>query len=135
MGSNELKLDPDKMEWHWPWGSLVYGDLLILALDRVALPQIIHNLGVLLNSQLLLKEQLAVMARNNCRSNYRLYINYAFSYTNKLSHSYPHSCLDCCNALYMALLLNNMWKFQLVQNIVACMVLCEFRFVYMSLLL
>lgn len=63
-GSKGLKLNSSKMECLWIWDSLVHGELPTMVLDGVALPQtdLVHNLGVLMDSQFLLKKQISVMS-------------------------------------------------------------------------
>lgn len=65
MGNNRLQLNPSKTEWLWVLGSSSSGTMPSLVLDGVVLPQTdpVHNLRVFLDSQLLLNEQIAVVAR------------------------------------------------------------------------
>lgn len=58
MGDNKLQLNYVKMEWLWTRSSSASGDLPYLVLEGV-----VHNLGVLPDSQLLLEEQVADVAR------------------------------------------------------------------------
>lgn len=52
-----------------------------------------------------------------------------------VTHALVLSPLDYCNVLYMVLPLENIQELQVVQNAVACVVLCKSRFAYLSPLL
>lgn len=91
------------------------GDFPSLVMDEVAQPQTdpIHNLLVLL------KEQLAAMVRRNlahlqvgCQLHPFLEQKVLLTDT----HDLVTSCLDHNNALYMGLLLKNVWKLQPLQK-------------------
>ena len=81
MGNNRIRLNPGKMEWLWVNGCSISRPWSSLVLDGVALPQtdLGRNMGVLLDSQLLLKEQVAVMARGPLHS-FVLCASYALSW-------------------------------------------------------
>lgn len=65
MGNYRINLNLDKIEWLWILGPPGSVNLLSFALDGIELPkkELICNRGVLLELQLLLKEQVAFMAR------------------------------------------------------------------------
>lgn len=65
MESNRLKLNFGKTAGLWVQGSWVPGELPLLVVDSVALPQtdLVCNLEVFLESFCLLKERAEVMAR------------------------------------------------------------------------
>ncbi|KAM6466454.1 uncharacterized protein PHA67_012250 [Liasis olivaceus] len=121
MGNNRLQLNPGKTEWLWVGGSSVSRSLPSLVLDGVALPQTdpVHNLGVLLDSRLLLKEQVAVMAKRafaQLRVVHQLHPFLDRESLQSVTHALVISHIDYCNALYMGLPLKSIRKLQLVQN-------------------
>lgn len=62
-GDNHLQLNPTKTNWLWVFEPPRSGDIP----DGVALSywRVVHNFGVILNSQLLLDEQLTAVARKS----------------------------------------------------------------------
>lgn len=86
-----------------------------------ALPQRdpVHNLGVLLVSQILLNEQVAVVARRAFAQprlvhQLCLFLNWQVLFS--VIYALVTSKLNYCNVLCLGLLLTSIWKFQLVQN-------------------
>lgn len=65
VGDNRLQLNPGKMDWIWVYGASGSRHLSFLVLDGMALPQtdLVHNLVFFLDSRLLLKKQVAIVAR------------------------------------------------------------------------
>lgn len=65
MGKNRFQMNHGKTERLWILGSSESWSLLSLELDGIALSQIdpVYNLRVLLDSHLLLKEQVTIVAR------------------------------------------------------------------------
>lgn len=124
MGNNRLQLNPGKTEWLWVNGSSVSGTLSSLELDGIALPQTdpVHNLGVLLDSRLLLEEQVAAMARRafaQLRVVHQLRPFLDRDALRTVTHALVISRIDYCNAFYMGLPLKSIRKLQLVQNAAA----------------
>lgn len=64
-GCRDLDGEQQAKTWLWVRGSLALGELPSLVIHGVTLPQtdLVHNLGVLLYLQLLVKQQVAIMAR------------------------------------------------------------------------
>lgn len=65
MRNNRLQHNLGKTEWLWVLGITGSRTMPSLVLDRIALPQtdLVHNLGVLLDFQILLEKKVVVMAR------------------------------------------------------------------------
>ncbi|XP_013931376.1 PREDICTED: ubiquitin-conjugating enzyme E2 E1 isoform X1 [Thamnophis sirtalis] len=106
MGSNRLKLNPDKTECFWIWSLLVLEELPFLVVDGVALPQadLMHNPEFLLDSQLLLKKQVTVMTRRAFAYCVPFLDHWAFLI---IIHTLFISHLDYCIALYRGLSLKS----------------------------
>lgn len=75
---------------------------------------LMHNLGVVLDFQLLLIEKVAAMARKAFAHLWVAYLNWKVPLS--VTHAFINSRLDYCNIPYMGLSLKTIWKRQLVQN-------------------
>lgn len=123
IGNNRLQIKPGKTEWLWilrPTGSRIMPSLVFYE-NTLAQTDPVCNLGILLNSQLLLDEQVAVVAR---RTFSQLHLRHQWSFLDQqaqltLTHTLVTSRLEYSNALYMGLPLNSIWKLWLVWNAVS----------------
>lgn len=128
-----------KTEGLWAHGALRSRNLTSLVLDGVALLQtgLVHNLGILLALWLLLKQQIAVMARKNVtqlRVMLQLFSFLAQESLCLVTQVLAIWPLDYSNVLYMQLLLKSIAKLQLAQNAATWTVLGGPRMIHITLL-
>uniref|UniRef100_A0A8C6Y7A4 Reverse transcriptase domain-containing protein n=1 Tax=Naja naja TaxID=35670 RepID=A0A8C6Y7A4_NAJNA len=121
MGRNKLRLNPAKTEWLYVPASqmiqevpsLVMGGEVLPAMDRV------RNLGVPLDTQLSLEEQVGAVTRGafaQVRQLCQLCPYLDRDALRMVTHVLVTSRIDYCNALYMGLPLWTTRRLQLVQN-------------------
>lgn len=90
--------------------------------NRECIPysRLVHNLTIDLDLQLLLKEQMPVVAKRLFTQIYYIPVVFfqGLGYPFSQSHSLLISQMDYCNAVYMGLTWKNIWKLQLAHNTV-----------------
>lgn len=102
------------MEWLWVRNPSVPRSLSFLVRwDCTTQTDLVHNLGILLDSQLLLEEQVEVGARRIFAQLHLVHPLWPFLDKQSLcsvTHTLIHSYLEYCNVLYMDLLLKSTWR-------------------------
>uniref|UniRef100_A0A8C7E7H9 Reverse transcriptase domain-containing protein n=1 Tax=Naja naja TaxID=35670 RepID=A0A8C7E7H9_NAJNA len=140
VGRNRLQLNLAKTEWLCVLASRMIQDVPPLSMGGEVLPPVdrVHNLGVLLDSQLSLEEQVGAVTRGAFAE--VCLVRQLCPYLNRdalrtVTHALVTSQINYCNALYMGLPLRTTRRLQLVQNAAARVVMGVSRYSIITSLL